>query len=106
MRSLDNDNVYPNSTEYFFGKEPEEQKKARTRSVEDTLAGIPLLKEVVAHVQDEIARLESLNSIQSDITSDPAVYQREAELNRAVASELRSQLVFIESRVKEVNESA
>jgi len=99
-----NDNVYMNSTESFSPfSEPKAQKEARTRTVEETLEAVPLLKEVAKHLDDQIAFYSSVDSITVDIDKDPATFQKVHAANKLTRDNLAREKEFIISRIKDAH---
>lgn len=60
MNSLQNDNVYPNSTARFFPQIAKEAQKTIQEEVEQTLNQLPVLKEVLKHLDATIAATDSV----------------------------------------------
>lgn len=55
---MDNDNIYPVSSERFFT--PRKAKKEDEKSVKETLDQVPLLKDVLKHLDERIAAADSV----------------------------------------------
>lgn len=97
---MENDNIYPHSSEFFFGNEPKEQKKARERSENDVLNAVPLLKEVAEHLDKQIAFYTSTASIPADFATEPAKFSQLYLAYSEMAHLLTNERTFISARIK------
>lgn len=57
---MQNDNVYINDGEPYVAHAPKEQQRSQSQKRNDTLAQLPLLKEMLQHIEDRIAATDSV----------------------------------------------
>ena len=99
---MDNNNLYPNSGDYFAPTEPERQVTEREQEIADTLKAIPLLNEVIAHFDEQIFFYGSVNSIPAEALIDPIACTHILAGNKLAHDNLVIERDFILGRVRNV----
>jgi hypothetical protein len=97
-----NDNVYPNNGEYFTGAAPINQQEEQEKKEKETLDQLPLLKEVLDHLESRIKLYSSIDSIPSDVRLHPDEFMHVVEANRLTRTNLQQERNFILNRIKSV----
>lgn len=92
---MDNDNIYPNSFPSFNNK----KQLAHRKELSDVLKQLPLLKEVITHLDAQIKQLDSLDSIKVDITTDPITFQKIHAANILARDKLKSERGWLLSKI-------
>lgn len=95
---MDNDSVYINDGRFFA--EPSAQVKAREEEIADTLAAVPLLKEVVDHLNDRLTFYSSISSVPSESLLHPDEFMHIINGNKAAFDNLIVERDFILGRIE------
>ncbi len=99
MADMDEDNAYPNSGEWY-GQPP-----ARIQEEDDEQTKLsqakPLIRDLIARLDERIVFYGTLDSISADITLEPAKYQQIVEANRVVRDTLLQERNYIMSLITE-----
>lgn len=91
------DNVMPNDGTYFTPKEPVEQTISRKKERARTLEALPILKELVKHLEKRIEFYGSVDSIPDDVKKDPTKFMNMHNSNEMTRANLISEKEYIES---------
>lgn len=97
---MDDYNVYPNQP--FTPTIPQKQKTEEARSVEETLAQVPLLKKTVKRLDDRIAFYTSVDSIPAELHTKPDEFMQAYAANKLTAENLKDERSYIVSRVMNI----
>lgn len=82
------DNMYPSQTDQFNGLEqPEEEKKREQAEKAKVTAALPLIDELLSHLEQRIAFHDSVTSIKVD-ARDPEAFMRHYEAGQLTRSHL------------------
>jgi hypothetical protein len=57
---MENENIYPNDGQYYAPQAPLSQQRSQSQKRTDTLAQLPLIKEILQHIEDRIAATDSV----------------------------------------------
>lgn len=84
-----------NHTSYTFGEDPHEQDRKKNA----VLQQVPLLAEVLKHIDNRIAELMSPETYGDDILTDPVKHMH-ADAGRKIGlKELRYEKAYIQSKI-------
>ena len=100
---MDNDNIYPVSTQHFFPTVQKANQAVDEEELQKTLDQLPVLKEVVGHLDKQIEFLGSLESIPVDLAADPLTFQKQHAANSLAKAKLELERSFILSKVQDVS---
>jgi hypothetical protein len=93
------DDLMPNSGDYFSIREPEEQVLERKAERAKLLADLPLVKKAITHFEKRISDRDSIESIKVDLQTSPEMYQKVCETNRLVKQALIEEKELLEELV-------
>lgn len=93
------DNLYPTSGAYQL-TEPEDQVKARNEEKSDVFQAYPVIKDVIARLDERIAFYASVDSIPEEATTDPAAFMHIVAANRIVRDNLVSEKTELERLIQ------
>lgn len=79
--------------------EPEAQVTAKDEKRDATLSQLPLLKEVIEHLDKQISFFNSIDSVATNLSSAPEIHQRICAANKLARDKLIIERSFIQSRV-------
>ena len=96
------DNLYPNDGQYFRPTEPKQQEVDRDQEIADTLASIPLLKEVVDNIDKRISFYESTSSYPEEVLGNTELFMHTVAGNKITVANLIIERDFILGRVANV----
>lgn len=96
---MQDDNVMPNSGDYFSLREPPEQELERKKERAKILEELPKIEMVVKHLDKRIKSLDKLSSIKVDISEDPALFQKAHEVNRLLKGVLEEEKTQLEDLI-------
>lgn len=94
-----NDNVYPLTGQAFRPGVKSIVEKNK-RSEEQIIEQLPLLKEVLAHLDKQIAFYDSVNSVPDEVLLKPDEFMHLIAANKLTAKNLRAEKGYIESKIK------
>lgn len=83
----------------LFAEEPSAQVEAHNKQRGDTLDQLPLLKEVVDHLDKQIAFLNSVDSVDTNLATEPQVHQQICAANKLAKDKLTIERSFIQGRI-------
>lgn len=100
MDNLENDNVYPFQSVGYFPVSPKEQKKTIEEEIAQTLNQLPVLKQVIKHLDEKIAATDSIKkalelSVKYDISEKEALIALDI-----VNQQLSAERSYISARVE------
>lgn len=91
------DDVYPNDFSPFT--EPIEQELERKKKKAHTLEALPILKELMERLQNQIDFLGSVDSIPSETMGDKEAFMGFAMANRLARDVLRNEMEYLEGLI-------
>jgi len=94
-----NDNVYP-LTGQAFRPGVKSIVEKNERSKEQIVEQLPLVKEVLAHLDKQIAFYDSVNSVPDEVLLKPEEFMHLIAANKLTVQNLRAEKGFIESKIK------
>lgn len=99
---MDSDTIYPNNGEYFMPTIPQAQQEAKEDEIKRTLRQVPLLNEVLSHLDDRITATDSVKqslvlASKYQISKDNALI-----ICDIVRQQLESERSFISTRIKRI----
>lgn len=83
-------NAYPVSKNFSMWREPDQQKQKKTKSIQDTLEQLPLLKNEAEQLKDLIDYYSSVDSIDVDLSKDPEMHRNVMAANRVIRDGLKA----------------
>jgi uncharacterized membrane protein YccC len=98
--NLQNDNIYPTQSHgYFTMTANKTVKKSLEAEIRQTLDQLPVLKQVVKHLDEQIAYLDSIDSLDADLT-DPQAHVNQIKANQLAKAKLQVERSYILARVE------
>lgn len=94
------DNLYPNSGDYFLPREPKDQSIARSKEKAKTLEALPVIKSVIKHLEARIAFRNTIESVDVSIADHPELHQRMMYVNSLLKQELEAEKAYLEDLLK------
>lgn len=71
------DNLLPNEgSTYYKPEQPEERKEEESAERAKVIGGMPLIDDIIAHLDERIAFYDSIESITSDVKTKPEEHLR------------------------------
>lgn len=83
----------------LYASEPKAQVTAKSEQRDAVLTQLPLLKEVIDHLDSRIAFYESTNAFDESTLGDPEVFMHTVAANKLTVSNLTTERNFIQKRV-------
>lgn len=93
---IEPDDMYPSDGSFFFAKEPVEQELARKKEKAHTLEALPILEELLAQLDKDIAFYGSVDSIPAEAKADPTKFLIVHNSNQLVRDRLREKKEYVE----------
>lgn len=96
---MHNDNIYPlngNAYRNSFA----EAKERKVESDEQILEQLPVLQDVITHIDKQITFYDSVNSIADDVLVHPEQFMHVVAANKLTADNLRQERNYIYSKIK------
>lgn len=97
---MDSNDLYPNSGALF--QQPAKQRREQEDEINDTLAAIPLLREIIDRLDERIAFYGSINCIPSEAMTNPEVFMHIVAANKLTIENLDIERSYILERVENV----
>lgn len=94
------DNLYPRSSAYLPSK-PDDRKVAEAQEKDQTLAALPIIRDVIARLDERIAFYDSRKSIPLDVRTDPMKHLIASNSNDQTAANLETEKNYLEDLVKQ-----
>jgi hypothetical protein len=101
MSNLQPDDVMPNDGTYFGLRVPEQQVIDRQKEKARTLEALPILKDLLDRLEERIAFYASVDSIPSEVKTDPAQFLIVHNANELVRDNLRAEKEWITGLLEE-----
>lgn len=95
MGNLQEDDVMPNDGTYFVPREPEQQLIERSKEKAKTLEALPILKDLLERLEERVAFYGSVDSIPSEVKTDPQQFLIVHNANELVRDNLRAEIEYI-----------
>lgn len=96
---MENDILPAGYSGQLFAKEPTQQVTETSQKRTDTLAQLPLLKEVLEHIDARIAFYDSVNSVPEEVHTKPEEFMHVIAANKLTRDNLLAERGFIQSRI-------
>lgn len=90
------DNLGNTESRYFSASEPLAQQAERVRQKNKIKAASEFLDDLIKRLEERITFYDSVNSIQSDVTTTPEEHLREVITNQKTADNLRAEKGLLE----------
>lgn len=97
MKTLQEEDLVPNTGDYFTPTEPAKQKVARTKEKANTLQALPILKELVKFLEGRIEYYGSVDAMPDEVKTDPTKFMNWHNANELTRANLISEKEYIES---------
>ncbi len=98
---MEDDDLYPNDSTYWFPREPKDQSIGRKVEKAKTLEGLAELKVVIAHLDEKIDFFERHSNIPDSVRTDPKAFLIMSNSYTMTAENLRAEKEYIESLLSE-----
>lgn len=95
MPDLQTDDVMPNDGTYFVPREPEQQVIDRNKEKAKTLEALPILKDLLARLEERVAFYGSVDSIPDDVKTKPDEFLIVHNSNQLTRDNLRAEIEWI-----------
>jgi len=96
-----NDDVMPNTGDYYSLREPVDQALERKHEKSLTMSALPIIKQTISHLDERIKFRDSIDSINVSIDKDPLLYQKVSEVNKMVKQALIEERAILEDLLVE-----
>jgi hypothetical protein len=94
---MQDENLYPNDGGTYYKPElPEDRKDEESEEKAKALAGMPMITDLIAHFEARIAFYDSLESIPSDVSTQPEEHLRTVLANQMTKENLVSEKEYLE----------
>lgn len=91
------DPMYPNDGAFFQPTEPEEQVRERKKQQSKQIAGMELLRDLIAVYEKDIQQLKSVDSIPAADSLAPTEFQLAWTINQQLLAYVRGKKEYLES---------
>lgn len=95
------DNLLPNDSTFFFAAEPEEQVIGRQKEKAKTLEALPVIKDLIKRLDEQIQFYEKNSSIPDDVRSDPQEFLIMSNSHLLTARVLTGEKEYIKGLLEE-----
>lgn len=98
MADFGNDNdMMPNDGSFWHPDEPEEQVIERRVSLSKAQAAKPMLEDLIAEFQKDIDQLQSVDSIEVNVLTEPEEFQKAWLVRQELLNYARGKKAYLES---------
>jgi len=94
---MEEENLVPNTGNYFNGTEPTKQKVARTKEKANTLQALPVLKDLLKRLDERIQFYGSIEAMPDEVKTSPTKFMNWHNANELTRANLIAEKEYIES---------
>lgn len=93
------DDLYPNDSTFFGLNEPKDQVNARRKTRAQTLEALPVLRALLARLQERVDFYGSVDAMPPEIKADPEKFLIMHNANEMTRDSLKSEMLYIQELI-------